>query len=327
MAFVGRGRCAWRSVGRVDLRAAFGLPADAVVTAGPRGALGRIWRVEVGPVRYALKETFGAPPSAAVVDAELTFARRAAAAGVTVPACHPDRAGNHLHRNADGRWLRLYEWLDLRPVDPVDPAALGDLLARLHRCAPPASAEPDGGPPDPWYDRAPAPRDWPDVPDTAWSARLADRLRTLPALAALTTPAEPAAMILCHRDLHPENVLTGPGGELVVVDLDQVGPAEPGRELARALFDWFCDGPADLDAMRRMYDAYVRAGGPGRITRPADFTMLVASRLNFLLRQVRIAIDPDAEPGQRDWADREIDEALRILPTPAQLTDVPARLG
>jgi Ser/Thr protein kinase RdoA (MazF antagonist) len=311
----------------VDLLAAFGLPADAVVTPGPRGALGRIWRVDAGPVRYAVKEIFGAPPSPAALDAELAFTRRAAAAGVAVPASHPGRDGRYLHRGPGGSWLRLHDWLELRPVDPVDPAALGELLARLHRCAPPASAEPDGGPPDPWYDRPPPASAWPDVADTAWSARLADRLRTLPALCAAITPADPAATVLCHRDLHPENVLAAPDGRLVVVDLDQVGPAVPGRELARALFDWCCDGPADLAAMRRMYDAYVRAGGPGRITGPADFTMLVATRLNFLLRQVRIAIDPAAEPQHRDWAEREIDEALRILPTPAQLAGVRAAIG
>jgi hypothetical protein len=79
---------------------------------------------------------------------------------------------------------------------------------------------------------------------------------------------------------------------------------------------------ADLDAMRGMYEAYVRAGGPGRITEPADFTMLVASRLNFLLVQARAALDPQAEPRHCEGAEREIDEGLRILPTPRQLADV-----
>lgn len=300
----------------------FGLPVDAVVTPGPRGALGRIWRVDAGPARYALKEIFGAPPPRAVVAAELTFARRAAAAGVGVPAAHPDRSGDHLHRTADGRWWRLFDWVDLRPVDPPDPAALGDLLARLHRYAPATATEPDGGPPDPWYHRPPAATDWPAVPETSWTARLTRQLRTLPELTAAVTPADPGATVLCHRDLHPENVLAGPDGGLVVVDLDQVGPAEPARELARFLFDWCSEGTVDAVAVRAMYAAYVRAGGPARIAAPADFSMLVASRLNFLLRQVRIAIDPAADPAHRDWAEREIDEALRILPTAAQLTEV-----
>ena len=74
---------------------------------------------------------------------------------------------------------------------------------------------------------------------------------TLPELCAAVAPADPAGLIVCHRDLHPENVLADAAGALVVVDWDNLGPAAPGRELARALFDWFCDGPTtDLDAVR-----------------------------------------------------------------------------
>jgi hypothetical protein len=50
--------------------------------------------------------------------------------------------------------------------------------------------------------------------------------------------------------------------------------------------------------------------------------MLLATRLNFLRRQTGVAIDPRAERRDREWAEREIDEALRILPTPRQLADV-----
>jgi hypothetical protein len=131
---------------------AFGWSEDVVVSAGPRGALGQIWRLDVGPARYALKEIFAEPPSEALIEAELAFAERAAEAGVRLPASHPDREGRHL-------------------------------LA-------------------------------------------------------------------------------------------------------------------------------------------ADFSMLLACRLNFLLVQARVAIDPRAERRHREWAEREIDEALRILPTPRQLADV-----
>ena len=146
----------------MDLHAALGLPADAVATPGPRGALGRIWRVDDGPVTYAVKQIFGTPPSSATIEAELAFARHAARAGVTVPAYRPGPGGGHLHRAPDGSWLRLLDWIDLRPAwpgDPAassnpaplgDPAALGDLLARLHRNAPATAVEPGGGPPEPW---------------------------------------------------------------------------------------------------------------------------------------------------------------------------------
>lgn len=310
------------------VRDAFGWGEDVALTAGPRGALGQIWRLDVGPARYALKEIFAEPPSEALIEAELAFTRRAAEAGVRLPASHSDRRGRHLLAAPGGTWLRLYDWIDLRPLDltaPTTPRALGALLARLHRDAPTTAVEPDGAPPDPWYDTVPAAHKWAEVSASgaAWTARLIDRLTTLPELCTAVAPPDPTELILCHRDLHPENVLTDPTGVMVVVDWDNLGPATPARELARALFDWYCDSTiTNLDAARDMYRAYVREGGPGRITEPADFSMLIASRLNFLLVQTRIAINPQAEPRHRAWAEREIDEALHILPTPQQLADV-----
>jgi Ser/Thr protein kinase RdoA (MazF antagonist) len=310
------------------VREAFGWSADVVVSAGPRGALGQIWRLDVGQARYALKEIFTKPPSRALIEAELAFTARAADSGVRLPKSRPDCEGRHLLAAPGGTWLRLYDWVDLRPVEltaKATPQELGALLAHLHRCAPATAIEPGGGSPDPWYHHVPAVHEWEQATRSraAWTSRLTARLATLPELCASVAPADPARLIVCHRDLHPENVLADPAGALVVVDWDNLGPAEPGRELARALFDWFCDGPtAGLDAMRGMYEAYVREGGPGRITEPADFSMLLASRLNFLLVQLGVAVNPQAEQRHREWAEREIDEALRILPTPRQLADV-----
>ena len=71
-----------------------------------------------------------------------------------------------------------------------------------------------------------------------------------------------------------------------------------------------------------MVESYLSEGGPGRITESADFSMLLAHRLNFLLDQARLALDPRTEPRHREWAEREIDELLRIMPTPRQLADV-----
>jgi Ser/Thr protein kinase RdoA (MazF antagonist) len=290
-------------------------------------ALGQVWRVDAGTARYALKEIFARPPSEAVIAAELAFTRRAVRAGVRLPASHPDRAGRFLHAAPGGTWLRLYDWVDLRPVNltaPATPGELGELFARLHRCVPAKRVEPDGGPPDRWYDRVPAASEWAEVAETGtvWAERLAYRLATLPELCATVRPVDPAALILCHRDLHPENILADPDGALVIVDWDNLGPAAPGREIAQALFDWFSDGATDLDAVREMYGTYVHDGCPGRVTAPADFSMLLATRLNFLRLQTGIAIDTRAERRDREWAEREIDEALPILPTPQQLTDV-----
>jgi Ser/Thr protein kinase RdoA (MazF antagonist) len=320
------------------VRSAFALDKTvaATVSAGARGALGQIWRLDVGPAQFALKEIFpdGVPVSLALIEAEVEFTRLAAAAGVRLPASHSDRHGRYLLPMPSGAgWLRLYDWVDMRLVDlPVKgvhvPERLGVLLARLHRCAAPTAHEPGGGGPAAWYDHCPEGRSWPPVVAAAmasgagWADLLADRVATLPDLSALVTSADPAVTITCHRDLHPENVLADSDGELVVVDWDNLGPAEPGRELACLLFHWFSDGThCDIDAMRTLYQSYVREGGPGRIQELADFSMLIASRLNFLHKQVNIANDPDTEQRHRDWALREIDEALQILPTRQQLTE------
>jgi Ser/Thr protein kinase RdoA (MazF antagonist) len=316
------------------LRGVYGWAGGVTVTAGPRGALGQIWRVETGPSRYALKEILFDPPTEELVEVELTFTRRAAAAGLRLPASHADRNGRYVVCGPGDRWFRLYDWVDLSPVDlaaPSTPARLGALLARLHACAPATDTESDGGPPDHWYDRVPAVDVWtaPAKSDAAWAPRLAERLDTLTQLGtsvasvASVGPADQAGLVMCHRDLHPDNVFAVPDGDLVVVDWDNLGPADPGRELARVLFDWFCDhGVVDLDAVVATVDAYVAAGGPGRVSSPADFSMLLAGRLNFLLGQLSVALAPGVDQRHRDWAEREIDEALRMLPTPEQLAAV-----
>ena len=94
------------------------------------------------------------------------------------------------------------------------------------------------------------------------------------------------------------------GGRLATVGLVRAGA--PARERAAAV------------------PAYVRAGGPGRVTGPADASLLVASRLNFLLSQVRTALDPGTGRGDREHAEQEVDEGLRLLPAARQPADVPA---
>ena len=149
-----------------------------------------------------------------------------------------------------------------------------------------------------------------------WASRLATAVDGLDALHALLSPSDPAGTRVCHRDLHPGNVLADTAGELVVVDWDDVGPAEPARELTRTLVACFHDGDPDLESMRRAHRSYLDAGGPARLRSTADFTMMIAGHLNFLNRQVRVALDPTALPRDRNWAELEIDEGLRTLPTP-----------
>ena len=312
-------------------RAAFDLGAEDVsITPGARGAQGQVWRLAAGGRVYALKQVFaGAAPARSEVEREVGFAERAAAAGVGLPASHRDRNGECIVALTDGGWLRLYDWVELRSADLAAAAeALGVLLACLHRCALPADLEPADAPPDRWYEVPPDQEEWGPLVSAAtaaglsWATRLAAVADGLPALHCLLSPVDPAKLQLCHRDLHPGNVLADEAGRLVVVDWDDVGPAEPAQELARTLVACYHDGQPDLKSMRGAYRSYAEAGGPARLRSAADFTMLIVTQLNFLRRQVRVALDPTASARDREWAELEIDESLRIMPTPELLATV-----
>jgi Ser/Thr protein kinase RdoA (MazF antagonist) len=316
---------------------------------GNRGALGRIWRLRTADRSYAVKELFTpSTPDPRLVAAEVDVTARAAAAGVRVPLSHPAVDGSFVVP-FDGRWVRVFDWLDLTPADlnaPEVAADLGRLLAGLHRAAPPSATEPDGGPPDPWFDVPPEPGRWvrwakaatasaattataatvgtatPETAAGSWTARLAESVSRLEQLTALATPGWPPAMVTCHRDLHPENVLACEG-TLAVVDWDNLGPAEPGRELAKVVFDWFfAAGTLDRSGAGRFWTAYRESGGPGRLGSTDDFGLLIAARLNFLNRQIGIALNQTVDSEHREWALKEIDEALTILPTPESFAEV-----
>ncbi len=315
--------------------AAYGLTTGprASLTPVARGAMGQIWRLDLGSQRYALKELlWGADEES--VRSEATVTARLAAAGVRLPGSLPSADGRFLVRltgRLGGRWLRLYQWVDGRPVDLIAdqdvPGRVGELLGRLHAHA---RAMPlPAGEPDPWYDTVPGPGTWDELAGAArrqhagWGLVLASRAGQLAELAALATPGRRDQMIICHRDLHPDNVLVDGSGELVLLDWDDVGPACPGRELARMLADWHVrDGVLDAVAAARTVAAYRAAGGPGRVRDERSFGMLVACMLNFLRAQAGVALDRRAAPEDRTYAAAEILDTLARLPSAGLISDL-----
>lgn len=305
--------------------AVFGLTADrrASITPVSRGAVGRIWRLDLGAESFAVKELFRDADEGSV-RREVAFAAHVAAAGIRRPASLPDRGGRFLARlpgHAGGGWLRLYQWIDGESVDlanPRVPGQIGDLLGRMH-----ATAVPPQGQADPWFETAPGPATWSLLADAGtacgaqWAPALAQRTGLLRELAALVTPpADDDQLITCHRDLHPGNVLVDASGELVLLDWDDVGPAVPGRELVRLLIDWLVrDGRADGAAVERTLGAYRAAGGQGRLPDERSFSMHIACLLNFLQAQAGVALDRAGAPEDRQYASAEVSDTLTRLPT------------
>ena len=84
---------------------------------------------------------------------------------------------------------------------------------------------------------------------------------------------EPGELQTCHRDLWADNVLRTTAGGLCVIDWENCGLADPSQELALVLFEF---GLGDPRRARALYRAYLEAGGPGRIDRRGNFSMLIA---------------------------------------------------
>jgi Ser/Thr protein kinase RdoA (MazF antagonist) len=310
------------------IRDEYGLPAQDL-TPGGRGALGEVWRSRVDGAPDLAVKLLRHEPEESRAAKEAAHLRVMAAKGLLVPLAVLNRHERYV-TTVTGGWVRVSEWIDgvkPPPADPLTPARLGAVLGRMHANA---AAVPDE-PPGQWYSRPPDAARLAELvaiaerPGSHWAGRLEEFLPTLQGLSVITKA--PAQLAVCHRDLHPDNVLLTPDGRLALLDWDNFGPADLSQELASVVLYWFADREGiDGPLARSFVEAYHCAGGTGRLTAIDDFAMHIATTLNFLVLQLEAFIDPETGPEARHRVVAEIEESMRFVPGTAVLEQALERL-
>jgi Ser/Thr protein kinase RdoA (MazF antagonist) len=254
---------------------AFGLGGSARLSDGPvaRGKQGDVWRLDTDDGHYAVKVPFD-PVAEADVQAAAEFQEAAYEDGLPTPRICRTPAGAVFGDVGDA-WVRVYEWVDLLPPDPMlHPVLVGAALAAVHRVPDP---NPAPGPVPGWYAEPVGAPQWDGLvralqaEEAPFATELAELRDELVALEAWVAP--PEQVRTCHRDVWADNLLPTLVGGVCVVDWENSGPADPAYELGCLLVE-FARG--DADRARTLVDAYAEAGGPARITGHTDFSMLIA---------------------------------------------------
>ena len=128
-----------------------------------------------------------------------------------------------------------------------------------------------------------------------------------------------AAVQTCHLDLWSDNLRRTTAGRAVRHRLRQ----RRARPTPAASWRWWSSssGGATPLRQRRLYDAYLEAGGPGRITGRTDFALTVAQLHHIGHRHLRMWLAArDTEGRARSLAGIE-----EFLGEPFLLPDVDAR--
>lgn len=301
----------------------FGVAApDPTLRPVARGAVGRIWKLSAGSTHHAVKELFWQPPDERAVRLERELRGAAGARGVASALDIRAPDGRYV-ASIRGIPIRMYSWVVGRRVRR-DESGRADWLGRALGVLHGLQLGAEGVSADPWYDRVAGADRWTELAETAHRARAdwADALHAAQAdladLGALVRPVDPALLVRCHRDLTPSNVLVDPtDGRYVLLDWDNVGPAQPDRELAAALHAWHvAGGVIDRPGVRRSIAAYHRAGGRPRILTAESVGQLLAARLNYLEAQAELALSADQPPEQRGFAEAAVRGVLADLPAP-----------
>jgi len=236
-----------------------------------RGVIGQIWRLDTSAGSWAVKEWFDEPDRAEVEEGA-RFQEAAADAGIPSPPVIRTATGSLLAQ-LDGTTTRVQGWVELNDRDPMlDPVEVGRLVGQLHQV-------PFEGrqPVDAWY-AEPIGRDrWEELATALdhagapFAGSLASRVDELVELDTLVEP--PRDLRTCHRDLWADNLRSTPSGPLCLIDWEDCGLADPSMELALVVWEF---GRTDPRRARTIHEAYVDAGGTGRVRDEGDFSMAIA---------------------------------------------------
>jgi len=290
-----------------ELAARFGLgSASGPMIPIARGVMGRVWRLETDAGRWAVKALFDWASDAGA-ETDVALQQAAANAGVLLPPPVRSPAGRVVERIGERRW-RVHQWMDLPPppVVPVDgalAASAGALLAALHGLA----LAPPGGT-SPWFTRQPPQGRWRELHARAvaagapWATALEAAMPAVAELGAVAAQAPPEPVLLCHCDLHPDNVRPAREG-LAVLDWDHAGALPPSWELGYVLVAWCVapDGGVDADGARTLAAAYRERTGTAPDRGLAMFAAAASAWLNFAAGQVAGALG-GADDEQRAFA-------------------------
>ncbi len=282
---------------------------DQPVLSGPvaRGEVGQVWRLSTSLGSFAVKEQFDPFPEDEVRE-YADYQEAAHAAGIPSPAIV--RAGDGgVFLDLRGVQVRVFEWVNLREREPnVDPIEVGSIVASIHRFRFPGRL-----PTDPWYTEPVGGARWDALlkelhtHGAPFASRLAEMRDELVALEELIE--EPRNLQTCHRDLWADNVLPTAAGSLCVIDWENCGLADPSQELALVLFE-FALGSAER--ARSLYEAYLEMGGPGRIVRRGDFSMLIAQLGHIGEDACERWLDPSESAVERERQSARVEEFIAL---------------
>jgi Ser/Thr protein kinase RdoA (MazF antagonist) len=275
------------------------------------GRQGEIWRLDTDRGAFAVKQSRIAPdPDEAEHDA--AFQELVHAAGVPTPAVVRDLEGRVVAEVA-GVALRVYSWVDVAAEDRrLDPVAVGRLLAAMHAVHVPAGVPVEG-----WYADPVGRAAWEGLvtrlsdAGAPFATRLDELVPTLLEVEGiLVAPTD--GLQVCHRDVWADNLRAVPGGGLLIFDWENAGAASPSQELGVAAYEY---GVGDPERVRALHQAYVDAGGPGRLREPADLTMLSAQLAHILQlgceRWLAATTDTDRDDNAR-WVAEFLDDPVTV---------------